>query len=150
MIDEPFPAAFNCRRALGQLVDERKQTPAKPARRKTWSYSYNLALRSSLSSWIWFLAAVGHSASASSKPYLRPSAMPCAIILTIMSASSLESLLGEVQEPRIRRARTKSHSQKSGLMNIFAILRPRVRSIYHSLNRARYAFDAPSRSDCPS
>ena len=27
MIDEPFPAAFNCRRALGQLVDERKQTP---------------------------------------------------------------------------------------------------------------------------
>src|SRR5437660_7328221 len=71
--------------------------------------------------------------------------MRCAIILTMISASSLESRLRDVHEFRIRRARAKSVSKKSGiesgLIGIFAILQPHL--IYHGLNGARYAFETP-------
>jgi hypothetical protein len=63
----------------------------------------------------------------------------------MISASSLESRLRDVHEFRIRRARVKSISKKSevisGLIGIFAILQPHL--IYHGLNGARYAFEAP-------
>ncbi len=108
------------------------------------NHSCDFAPRPSFRASRLFLPSVGHSA-ASSKPYLRPSAMPCAIILTTISASSLESRLRDVHEFRIRRARAKSVSKKSGiksgLIGIFAILQPRL--IYHSLNGARYAFETP-------
>jgi hypothetical protein len=135
-IDDVFLVAR--KQSCCQGIEEPRSRPQNRSTEK--NRTHDVVRRPSFIFSKWFLPSVGHSASASSKPDLRPSAMPCAIILTMVSASSLESRFRDAHEFRIRRARVKSLSTKGNLIGIFAMLQPRLSLIYHSLNGARYAF----------